>query len=153
MKLSAQEEFGVRCLITIAKNGSMTIPALAAKEGISQSHVAKILALLKRSGYVTSTRGQIGGYTLSRSASEMLLKDVLSELGGKIYREDFCDRFTGLEKVCVHDADCSILPLWMSIQKAIDVALNGLTLQDLLEPSAGINVKLFNESNARPSAC
>lgn len=144
MKLSAQEEFGIRCLMSIAKNGSMTIPTLASKEGISQSHVAKILALLKRRGYITSTRGQIGGYALARSADKLFIKDILTSLGGNIYRGDFCERFSGQETECVHMDDCSIHPLWITIQSAIDRALTGMTLDDLVDPKAGINVRVYN---------
>ncbi|ARU39689.1 hypothetical protein CCB80_00435 [Armatimonadetes bacterium Uphvl-Ar1] len=63
MKFSAQEEYGLRCLIALARKGvgqSMTIPEISDQEGLTSSHVAKILAILRRSGFVASTRGQSG---------------------------------------------------------------------------------------------
>lgn len=143
MKLSAQEEYGVRCLIALGRGGSLTIPSLAKREGISQSHVAKILTLLKKEGFINSNRGQIGGYELSRPSEQMFVKDILSALGGKIYRDGFCDRYIGQEPECVHISDCSIMPLWLTIQHAVDEAIADLTLRDLIDPSAGVNVKIY----------
>ena len=149
MKLSTQEEFGLRCLIAIAKegeNGSLTIPLLSKREGISQSHVAKLLALLKKGGFVNSNRGQIGGYVLTRRPEEIFVNELLCVLGGRIYREGFCGRFNGQEDECVHMTDCSILPLWFTIQQAVDNAISGMTLRELVNPSAGVNAKFYDST-------
>ena len=74
MKISAQEEYGVRCLLQIGGRGlgaSLTIPEISRAEGISSHYVAKLLRVLRRGGLVKSVRGQAGGYTLSRPLSEI----------------------------------------------------------------------------------
>ncbi|MBI1756332.1 MAG: Rrf2 family transcriptional regulator [Fimbriimonas ginsengisoli] len=135
MKFSAQEEYGLRCLLQIARRGpgaSMTIPEISREEGLSATHVAKLLTILRKSGLIRSTRGQSGGYTLSRAAEALPLGEVLAILGGRLYDGDFCSRHAGQFSVCTHDVDCSVRSLWNTIQSAVDGALAGMTLADLL---------------------
>ena len=60
---------------------SMTIPEISRLEGLSATHVAKLLMILRKGGFIKSTRGQAGGYTLSRPAEQIYVSDVLLELG------------------------------------------------------------------------
>jgi Rrf2 family protein len=135
MKLSSQEEYGLRCLLQIGRQGdggSRTISELAQSEGISPPHVAKIMRILRRAALVTSTRGQSGGYSLSRPAGSIVVGEALAALGGRIYEPSFCDRHTGFEELCTHSVDCSIRSVWRMVQGAVDQVLGKLTLQDLL---------------------
>ena len=69
VKLSAQEEYGLRCLLQMARRRREPDDRRAGRlEGISAANVAKILRVLRRGGFVNSTRGQAGGYTLARAA-------------------------------------------------------------------------------------
>lgn len=149
MKFSAQEEYGLRCLLQIGRQGastSLTIPEISRNEGLSQTHVAKLLMILRREGFIKSTRGQTGGYTLARPASEILVGDVLTALGGKLYDQEFCIRHAGQLGVCRHDTDCSVRSLWQIIQHAVDGVVNRLTLADFLEDRASSNVTLFAQT-------
>ena len=70
MKLSAQEEYGLRCLLRLGAQGdggSLTIPEISRTEGISPEYVAKLMRILRQGGLVTSARGATGGVT-SRDA-------------------------------------------------------------------------------------
>jgi Rrf2 family protein len=135
MKFSSQEEYGLRCLLQLARKGpraSMTIPEISDAEGLSQAYVAKLLRILRISGFVESVRGQEGGYTLMHAAHEMVLSDVLAALGGRFYKPGFCDHFSGTGEVCAHTFSCSIRPLWHRVQTAIDGVLEKTTIADLL---------------------
>ena len=69
MKLSSQEEYGLRCLLRVGRagpEGSVTISELSRSEGISEPNVAKMMRVLRTAGLVQSTRGQAGGYALAR---------------------------------------------------------------------------------------
>ena len=139
MKLSAQEEYGLRCLLQMARQNegsSTTIPELSRAEGLSVPNVAKIMRLLRLAGFVSSVRGQLGGYVLARPAAEIMVGDVLSALGGTLYGPGFCKRHAGLQEQCVHDADCSLRALWSSLQKALSDVVGKLTLKDLVRNEA-----------------
>ena len=50
MKLSSQEEYGLRCLLQLARAGvgaSLTIAEMSEREGISAPNVAKIMRILR----------------------------------------------------------------------------------------------------------
>ena len=135
MKLSSQEEYGLRCLLQIARAGegkSLTIAEVSEREGISASNVAKLMRLLRRADLVHSTRGMAGGYSLSRPASEVRVLEVVTVLGGRLFDADFCDRHAGLEASCLHDSECSIRPVLRRLQAAVDQVLGEFTLQSLL---------------------
>ena len=142
MKLTSQEEYGLRCLLRVGRageGGSVTIPELSRAEGISEPNVAKMMRILRRGGFVTSTRGQSGGYTLSRPAGDIAVGQVVAVLGGRLYEPAFCDGHAGVEISCAHLPDCSIRSVWRLVQRAIDDVLAKLTLKDLLVPESKMN--------------
>ena len=137
MKLSAQEEYGLRCLLYMARHGetrSHSIPEISRAEGLSVPNVAKLMRILRLGGLVASVRGQSGGYTLSRTSEHISVAEVLSLLGGSFYTEQFCTRHSGLEQNCAHTGDCSIRLLWRTVQQTLDGILRQTTLNDLLKP-------------------
>lgn len=149
MKFSAQEEYGLRCLLQIARLGtgeSMTIPQISEVEGITPTHVAKLLMILRKDGFINATRGQMGGYFLARPANQISVGDVLASLGGKLFDEEFCQRHSGHLHICNHHVDCSVKSLWQVIQGAVDNVVDRMTLADLLgERNDQPNVTLFAE--------
>lgn len=134
MKLSSQEEYGLRCALAIAaRETGLTIPEISKVENLTQSHAAKLLSVLRRSGLIQSTRGQVGGYLLVRPPSEITVLDVMNALGGQLYSEDFCSRHAGKGIECTHGSDCSLRGLWTELQEAVEQVLSKTTLQDLLD--------------------
>jgi len=147
MKFSTQEEYGLRLLLRIGKSNSpngLTIPELSDLEGLTEANVAKILRLLRLAGFIDSSRGQMGGYKLSRPASEILVGDVLTSLGGKLYESGFCDLHAGIENICTNSIDCSIRSLWKTIQTMLDGVLSKITLQDMLGKENEVELLVSN---------
>ncbi|MCR4416963.1 MAG: Rrf2 family transcriptional regulator [Ignavibacteria bacterium] len=137
MKFSAVEEYGLRCLIQIAKNGKVngiTIPELSELEGLSEANVAKILRILRLGGIVEAERGQTGGYRLTRPPEQITLREILYVLGGKLFENDYCNTYTGITTICTNSTDCSVRSVWKNVQRVIDEVLGRLTLKDLLAP-------------------
>ena len=136
MKLSSHEEYGLRCLLQVARrgvDGSATIPEISRTEGISEPYVAKLLRILRQAGLVQAVRGKIGGYTLAVPPERIRVGDALAMLGGgRIFEGDFCTRHSGTEACCVHSTNCSMRSLWRSLQDAVDSVLGTTTLRDLL---------------------
>ncbi len=135
MKVSAQEEYGLRCLLRIGSSNlsdGLTIPDISRMEGLTSANVAKLLRILRLGGFIESARGRSGGYKLARPADQIILGEVLTVLGGKIYEEKFCDAHTGAIDICNHIIDCSMRSLWRSVQSAVNVVLGRITLKDML---------------------
>jgi Rrf2 family protein len=138
MKISAQEEYGLRCLLRLARvepdQASLTIPEIAAAEKLSPPNVAKMLSLLRQGGLIESVRGRTGGYRLARPAERIRLGAVLLALGEPLFDEgSFCERHTGPEPgECVNHHGCTLRALWQTLEGWMRRSLNQLTLADLL---------------------
>jgi len=137
MKITSQEEYGLRLLIRIASckdREGMSIPQLSDAEGLSPHYVAKLTRILRMSGFLNSTPGNKGGYVLSIPADQIIINKVLKALGGSMFNTDFCGTHSGTLKLCTHSVDCSSRSLWQMIQFTLDKLLDKVTLHDLVNP-------------------
>jgi Rrf2 family transcriptional regulator, iron-sulfur cluster assembly transcription factor len=142
MKLSANEEYGLRCLVRIGHAGpagGLTIPEMSQAEGVSPAYAAKILRELRRGGFVKAVRGKDGGYNLARPAEEIVIADVIDCLGGRLFESGFCESHSGQAAICTRSVDCSVRSLWRAVQVAVDQVLRKATLRDLLQNEAEMN--------------
>jgi Rrf2 family protein len=145
MKLSAQEEYGLRCLLRVAsavEGQSVTIPEIGDAEALSIAYVAKLMRVLRRGKFVKSVRGQTGGYTLARRPENISVAEVLALLGGRLFEPGFCDQFAGLKRTCTHSVDCSIRSVWRTVQSAVDAILAQITVSDLLQKESDMSARL-----------
>ena len=140
MKLTGNEEYGLRCLVRIgySPNG-VTIPEIANAEGVSPAYTAKLLRNLRQGGFVKAARGKEGGYTLARPAADIRIAEVMDLLGGRIFESNFCDNHSGSAAICARSIDCSVRSLWRAIQVAVDGVLHNVTLRDLLQNEESMN--------------
>jgi Rrf2 family protein len=143
MHFSAQEEYGLRCLLRLALGGpdeSRTINEVSQAEGISVPYAAKMMRILRSGGLVTSVRGQAGGYRLARPASAITVSETLGVLGSPLFAGEFCDKHSGNEDTCTHSIDCSIRSVWRGVQSVVDKVLSRTTIQDLLRQEPQMDV-------------
>ena len=134
MKITAQEEFGLRVLIRIAgceTEDGLSIPQLSKAEGLSSHYVAKLTRTLRMAGFINSTPGYKGGYVLAKPSKEIKIRAVLRTLGGVMYDKDFCGQHTGSVNLCTNSVDCSARSLWQMIQYTVDQLLDKITLYDM----------------------
>lgn len=138
MKVSAQEEYGLRCMLQLARHEAtgtvepLTLAEVARHEGLTVAYVAKIVRRLRRAGLVKSVLGRSGGYSLTREPGRITVAEVLNSLGGRLYTNDYCNRFTGDRASCAHLGDCTIQTLWGVVEGLLDRVLGQTTLRDLL---------------------
>jgi Rrf2 family iron-sulfur cluster assembly transcriptional regulator len=136
MKISAQEEYGLRILLRIARDkpeDGLTIADLSVAEGLSASYAAKITRILRLNGFIESTRGKVGGYVLAQTPENIVINKVLKALGGALFDQEFCEMHTGALKLCTNSIDCSVRSLWRIIQLTLDNLLEKVTLKDLMD--------------------
>ena len=144
MKVSAQEEYGLRILIRIASckdSDGVSVPQIAEAEGLTSHYAAKLTRELRLAEFVHSTPGNKGGYILARPASEIIIKDVLETLGGVVFDNQFCKSHAGVMRFCTNSVDCSARSLWQIIQFTLDKLLVQITLQDLIGNEENASIK------------
>ncbi|MGH9947108.1 MAG: RrF2 family transcriptional regulator [Pyrinomonadaceae bacterium] len=146
MKISAQEEYGLRCLVQLAnlKEGeSLTLPQIAELEGVSTANAGKLMWLLNKAGFVNSTRGTKGGYFLARPAGDIYLNEIIKVLDEDVL-SSHCDSFTGIKDKCVHTGDCGIRPVIVGLHEIVENALSLITLAQLVGSESKVD-RMFHE--------
>lgn len=145
MRFSAQEEYGLRCLLSLARAQraaraeapdaprAVTVAEVAEREGMTVQNAGKMIRLLGKAGLIESVRGCKGGYRFARDPAAVSVGEVLKALGGALYESDTCEKFTGIQDLCVHSNDCSIRSLWRGLQSILDRVLGDITIADLLD--------------------
>lgn len=145
MKITAQEEYGLRCLLQLARfpqDQVVRVKDIAAKEGLSNAYVEKLLWLLAKAGLVHSVRGLKGGYVLNRPGAAITLGEVVRALGTVQTTNHICSQFTGQEAICVHFSDCGIRSVWSGLTTYIQSFLDQTTLDSLLGSEYAVSERL-----------
>ncbi|HEX8119549.1 MAG TPA: Rrf2 family transcriptional regulator, partial [Pyrinomonadaceae bacterium] len=153
MKVSAQEEYGLRCLLQLARLGAgeaLTLGQIAEREGISQANAGKVLWLLNKAGLVNSNRGTKGGYQLARPAAEIRLSEIIKVLDeGEV--DGHCKTYPGVLDSCVHTGDCGIRSVIVNVHEAVERALSAITLAQLIGDERTVDTMLHQIQGLRPA--
>ena len=153
MKITAQEEYGLRCLLQLARSPEhqiVSVKDVAAKEGLSSANVEKLLRILAKAGLVHSVRGIRGGYVLNRPAAAVTLGEVVRALGNMQTTDHICHVFTGNRDACVHFTDCGIRSVWSGLTTYIQNFLDRTTLASLLENEYTVSERLAKRLGRAP---
>jgi Rrf2 family protein len=135
MKLSNKTVYGIKALLEIAlHNGSEVNGAEIAKvQRIPAKFLEQILAILKRSKLVISSRGRSGGYLLAKPPKAITLFEVVELLDGAITLT------ANLKK------GNNLLAVMKEIENKLIGELKKVTLEDLAEEKAReTGVLLYN---------
>ena len=143
MKLSPIEEYGLRCLMQLARHQAEALPTtirqIAEAEGLSTAYVGKLMFLLQRAHLVQATRGVQGGYVLVKKPAELNLEEIFTALDPHTI-EDVCEKFTGQEDLCVHVSSCILKTVLGGLNQHVNAYLRRITLQSLV-PEAKVQAK------------
>src|SRR5713101_8710438 len=85
MRFSMKTEYGVRAVLELAGHsgrGTLQSSEIARRQGIPGPFLDQVLMILRRAGFITSTRGPHGGHELARSPEEIRLDQVIACLEG-----------------------------------------------------------------------
>jgi Rrf2 family protein len=136
MKITAVEEYGLRCLIRIAEHDQddpVSAQTIAELEGLSVPYTQKIVRTLMKSDLVDSKRGAHGGYYPTRPVTDMTVGDAMRALGGFIEVEELCERHAGDREVCSNFCNCTIRPVWAHISDFVMATMDQIPLSLLME--------------------
>lgn len=149
MRITALEEYGLRCLLALARQGrgeQLSISEIADLEGISVPYASKLLSILRKAGLVNASRGRSGGFSIARPLDEISLYEVLTTLGGPLIDPKHCEKHSGILDECVHINNCSVQDVLGGLAGYIQEFLNDTSLQDLaFGLPSGIMHKLKNK--------
>ena len=131
MKLSTKGRYGLKAMVDLAteyeSGAKLSIAQLSERQGISYAYLEQLIAVLKKAGLVSASRGAAGGYTLARAPESISVGEVLKALEGSTALVECVG--TDCENVC----SCAARPLWLKLQKKIDDVLDSTTIRDMAE--------------------
>ncbi len=129
-KINRKTEYalrGLRYLACSRTNETVMIREIAQAVDASPAFLSKIFQLLHAAGLVTSSRGVVGGFRLSRSPQQITLREILEATEGPVS-----------VNVCVADEDacdltetCAAHKVWRQVRYSINKMLEQITLKDL----------------------
>ena len=125
-RLSQKSDYGLILLSNLNRSQGQTlsIGKIATKNQISPKFLSQIAQELKKAGILESKEGVLGGYSLSKSASEIKLLDVLKVLDGEL-----------VEGKCFeddHGCTCGAGEMWNEMKKQMEKTIGKKTVADLV---------------------
>ncbi len=134
MKITATEEYGLRCMLQLALHHGRTVSLtdLVAAEGIAVPFAAKVLLRLRKAGLVVAARGRHGGYQLAAPPNRVTVMRILEALGKPLFDTNFCrEHGSPHSSDCTRLTDCSLRPVWAQLDALLRQFFTQTTLADL----------------------
>ncbi len=126
MKISTKGQYAVRLMVDLAKSdGVVSINTIAKNQDISVKYLEQIVSLLVKAKLIEGSRGHMGGYKLSKNASDISIKDILLTTG------DTCSLAPCVGGACERSGKCYAMSVWNNLGELIDDYLSKISLQDL----------------------
>ncbi len=141
MRISTRGVYALEALLALASHTTderLSIREISSQTGLSDSYLEQIFALLKKSGLLISTRGNRGGYFLSRPAESITVGEVIRAAEGSL-RPVTCSR-EGLSH-CDRYEICLTRPVWSAMEQEIDTFLEQLNLKELTASFLSLEAK------------
>jgi Rrf2 family transcriptional regulator, iron-sulfur cluster assembly transcription factor len=130
MIYSRSAEYAIRAFVFLAQvpPGKYAMVKQIAEESDIPSHfLAKILQQLARQGFLRSSKGPTGGFTLRYPATEITLLQIVEAVDGLA---DY-QRCIGGMTECNDQMRCGMHDSWKALRSRIIEYLEGTTVEDL----------------------
>ncbi|MFQ5804563.1 MAG: RrF2 family transcriptional regulator [Candidatus Methylomirabilales bacterium] len=136
MHLSRESEYGLKAMIYLAQEPPetvLTLSQIAEARDLPVGFLAKIFQKLARHGLLQSFRGRQRGYSLTRDASKIKLREVLEAIEGRdlFQRCLLWGHRSGDKNPCLVHRECT------QIRTQLLEALEQKTLADLAQENGG----------------
>jgi len=108
------------------------VAEIAARTGISEKYMEKLIRRLKKAGLVLSKRGPKGGHVLAKPATSITVGDIVRALEEWVVLKG-CSLSKDTCASCSRVASCPTKEVWEKANAAMFAALDAYTLQSLLK--------------------
>ena len=116
-------------LAVYAGEGPVPIKTIAERQDVPEAYLEQLMAVLKRAGLVTSTRGAQGGYALARPAEAITVGQVLRALEGGL---DLVDCLAEAD-ACGKSCDCPSRIVYGKLRDGLNRLADSITIQDMID--------------------
>jgi Rrf2 family protein len=131
--LTQRSRYALRAMLLLAQQPEGSVPTsmnrIAAEANVPRKFLELILADLREAGLLLSTRGKMGGYTLSRPAEMISLGEIVRVIEGPLALVP-CVSLTAYRpcKDCRDEATCAIRHAMARVRNETARILDGTSL-------------------------
>ncbi len=134
MSVSQKCQYGLRALFHLAKTygqGPIKIADIAEKQAIPKRFLEVILSQLKQGGFVSSVRGNEGGYILERDPESLAVGEIIRFVEGPLAPVG-C--LSSEDKTpCPLTGRCIFMPMWQRVREVVEDVYDNTTFLALVE--------------------
>ena len=109
------------------ENAMHTAKELSEFSEIPLPTVTRILKMLSNEGILESQRGAQGGYTLTKSSTDISVAEVIEAMEGPIALTECVSDDCG----CAFEPSCAVGKPWQKINKAVNNVLQNINLSEM----------------------
>ena len=131
MKISSKGRYAVRLVVDIAKNSNnsfVSLKDISERQNISVKYLEQIARLLIKNNIITSVRGAMGGYKLSKPAKNITVAEILALTDDLNITSCTADN----EHKCPRCNKCESFNCWEKLNMLISGYLSNVTIEKLL---------------------
>lgn len=132
-KLSTKEHQGLHLLVKLAKTykkSQISLAKIGKEENISVKYLEQLILPFKKAGWIYSSRGKNGGYSMKKDPKTISLRDVMLAINSE--KETTLAECLLKEGICKRETGCKAKKALAKIQKAIDESLKSIKLNELV---------------------
>ena len=137
--LTNKGKYGLKAMVYLAgcaPGEPALVTDIAAKNNIPKKFLDSILGELRNAGVVHSKKGRGGGYGLAKSASEIMVGQIIRALDGPLAPIPCASRiFYRRCEDCITEAKCTVRLMMMEVRNAIAEVLDNRSLAEMRELS------------------
>ncbi len=130
MILSTKGRYGLKAVFELSLSygdGPIPLKRISDKYSISENYLEQLFGKLKKAGYIKSTRGAQGGYSLAMEPKNITVGMILRTLEGEITASDCINK-----EVCSRESICATRVIWEKIEMSINNVIDNITLLDMI---------------------
>ena len=133
MKLTLRSEYALLALLFLARKesaGYISVQKIAKAQGIPQRFLEQILLVLKRGHFLSSVKGQQGGYRLAKDPADISLAEIIRFFDGALAPTESVSKYfyesTPVEK------EKKLTKVFKDIRDYVSDRLENTSLKDLI---------------------
>lgn len=119
-------------MIDIAINSEgkyMSVKEIATRQDMSKKYLEQIMTMLSKANLIETTRGNTGGYRLTKEPSEYKIGDILRATEGDLAPLDCLID----DNTCNRKENCKTYSFWAGLDYVINEYIDSKTLEDLIK--------------------
>lgn len=135
MKISTKGIYAIEAMTDLAIHSTDSVESIkniAERRNLSEKYLEQIVGALRRAGLIQSTRGALGGYSLSREPGEITVLEILEATERNLVPLECLHKTSD----CGINCDkCATRVMWNMMWLEIKGVMENVTLEDIMKQS------------------